>query len=81
MKTNGKMKAVGYTLIGFALVSSILVMIELLTSSESIELIKFWAGVGITLVFGNVGKRLVGGVVQSRGYIPEDEEIEEGVEK
>jgi len=63
INTNGKMKLVGYILIGCALFFTILAILQIgniKPDTATIELIKFWALLGVSLLFGNAGKHLVG---------------------
>ena len=58
-----KMKKAGYACIGFAMILSIFMLIPKLNvdSAIGLPLVYFWAGTGITLLFGNAGKRIIGG--------------------
>lgn len=73
INTNGKMKLCGYILIGFALLFTILAILQvgnIKPDESTIELIKFWAYLGVSLLFGNAGKHLVGNSIlqkQSKG--------------
>lgn len=64
----GKMKAVGYSCIGFAAVLSVLMLIPALKvgSDIGLPLVYFWAGTGVTLLFGNAGKRIGGAAVMNK---------------
>jgi len=62
MKTNGKMKKVGYGCIGFSVIVAILILSTIVDRETGISVMQFWAGVGITLLFGNASKNIVGGV-------------------
>lgn len=57
-----KMKKTGYGCGAFAMILSILMLIPVLKvdSAIGLPLVYFWAGTGITLLFGNAGKRILG---------------------
>ena len=63
VKNGKKMKIVGYLCIGFAAVLSILMLIPAIDVDAAIALplVYFWAGTGITMLFGNAAKRIIGG--------------------
>lgn len=56
-----KMKKAGYAVFGFAMLLSVLMLIPFtnpIDSDIALPLVYFWAGTGVTLLFGNAGKRL-----------------------
>lgn len=62
INTNGKMKKLGWICIGFAMLLSILILIPPLKveSDIALPLIYFWTGTGMTLLFGNTAKHIIG---------------------
>jgi len=60
INTNGKMKWIGYGCIAVALIMTILKGLEVMTDSETIDLIKYWGGLGFSLVIGNSAKHAIG---------------------
>ena len=62
VKNGKKMKVVGYLCIGFSAVLSILMMLPFIDvdSAIALPLVYFWTGTGITMLFGNAAKRIVG---------------------
>ena len=67
MKKGVKMKATGYILIACALIMTFLLFTGKVEATPTIEsLIKYWGGTGIVLLFGNAGKRIIGGYVQAK---------------
>lgn len=58
LKTNGKMKWVGYGCLVFAAILSVLMIYT--DSDIDMDLIAYWGGTGITLLIANSGKRLLG---------------------
>ena len=67
LKTNGKMKLTGYIFLAVALLLTLLIFFNVVEDSETkIQLIKFWAGVGVALLFGNAGKHIAGGYAMSK---------------
>jgi len=71
VKNGKKMKIVGYLCIGFAAILSILMLIPAVKveSDIALPLVYFWAGTGITLLFGNAAKRIVGGTQMNKNGI------------
>ncbi len=67
----GKMKAAGYICLSFAAVLSILMLLPVMTVEPEIglPLVYFWAGTGVTLLFGNAGKRIGGYAVMNNNPI------------
>ncbi|MCK5613578.1 hypothetical protein KAR91_67535 [Candidatus Pacearchaeota archaeon] len=63
VKNGKKMKVVGYLCIAFAAILSILMLIPAVSVDADIALplVYFWSGTGITMLFGNAAKRIVGG--------------------
>ena len=63
-----KMKKTGYGVIIFSMVLSILILIPFFSveSDIALPLIYFWTGTGITLLFGNAGKRIGAQAVQNK---------------
>ncbi len=63
-----KMKKCGYGVIGFSMILSVLILIPFFSveSDIALPLIYFWTGTGITLLFGNAGKRIGGQVVLNK---------------
>ena len=63
VKNGKKMKVVGYLCIGFSAVLSIMMLIPFFKVGADIALplVYFWTGTGITMLFGNAAKRIVGG--------------------
>lgn len=63
-----KMKLTGYLCIGLSALLSLLMLIPGVTieSDIALPLVYFWTGTGITLLFGNAGKRLGGQVVENK---------------
>ena len=64
----GKMKAAGYICLISAFVLSVLMLLPVLAVKPEIglPLVYFWAGTGITLLFGNAGKRLGGYAIEGK---------------
>ncbi len=63
VKNGKKMKVVGYLCIGFSAALSIMMLIPFFKVGADIALplVYFWTGTGVTLLFGNAAKRIVGG--------------------
>ena len=62
IKKNGKkMKIVGYACIVFAFLIAISDLFGWSDSENSIIIMQFWAATGISMLFGNAAKRIVGG--------------------
>ena len=63
-----KMKLTGYLCIGFSAILSLLMLIpEIAVEPElALPLVYFWTGTGITLLFGNAGKRIGGQIVMNK---------------
>lgn len=57
-----KMKTVGYLCLGFAAVLSVMMLIPWFNVGKDVALplVYFWAGTGVTMLFGNAAKRIVG---------------------
>lgn len=55
-----KMKIVGYSCLAFAAIIAILILIGISKSESDVLIMQFWAGTGVTLLFGNAAKRIVG---------------------
>ena len=67
MKTNGKMKTVGYICIGFASLITCGVIFGIAPEiSAAKELISVWLVTGVSLLGVNAGKRIVGGAVMAK---------------
>jgi len=67
MKTNGKMKTVGYICIGFAALITCAVIFGLAPEIPAAkELIGTWLVTGVSLLTVNAGKRIAGGIAMSR---------------
>lgn len=65
----GKMKLTGYLCIAFAAILSIIILLPSLHVDTGMAemLIKFWGAVmGLGLLFGNAGKRIVGGIAMNK---------------
>ena len=63
----GKMKIAGYSCIGFAFILSLLIIfVESVEKDEALPLVYYWGGLGVTLLFGNAGKRLGGQAVLNK---------------
>lgn len=63
----GKMKVAGYSCILFAAVVSVLVLFTgKVKPEEALPIVYYWGGLGVTLLFGNAGKRIGGAVVQNK---------------
>ncbi|MGB3465643.1 MAG: hypothetical protein WBA74_10245 [Cyclobacteriaceae bacterium] len=58
--TNGKMKKAGYICIGIALLLTILKGFGIMEDPETIDLIKYWGGLGFSLLIGNSAKHAIG---------------------
>ena len=65
IKTNGKMKKVGYICLAFAAVCTIIRLLGAL-SADSDQLIYYWGGLGVTLLFGNSAKCAIGANLQAK---------------
>ena len=65
----GKMKAVGYSCLGLAALLSLLMLIPAIDIDPDLglPLVYFWAGTGVTLLFGNSAKRIGGAAVMAAG--------------
>lgn len=62
-----KMKFAGYACIGFAAVLSLLIVFtDTVKSEETLPLVYYWGGLGVTLLFGNAGKRIGGAVAMNK---------------
>ncbi len=63
IKKNGKkMKIVGYGCLVFAALISIIALFTVkIAVTESLPVVYYWGGIGVTLLFGNAAKRIVGG--------------------
>ena len=63
VKNGKKMKIVGYLCIAFSAILSISMLLPFVDVEQGIglPLVYFWTGTGITLLFGNAAKRIVGG--------------------
>ncbi len=63
-----KMKLTGYLCIIFAAILSLLMLIPSVDIDPDLglPLVYFWTGTGITLLFGNAGKRLGGHAVMNK---------------
>lgn len=62
IKKNGKkMKIVGYSCLIFSAIIAILDLTSIGESENAILIMQFWAGTGVTMLFGNAAKRIVGG--------------------
>jgi hypothetical protein len=55
-----KMKLAGYICIVFALVVSILILSNKVDKDLAWSISQYWGGFGITLLFGNAGKTIIG---------------------
>ncbi len=60
-KDGKKMKVVGYSCLIFAAIIAILDLTGFGKSENAMMIMQFWAATGITLLFGNAAKRIVGG--------------------
>ena len=60
INTNGKMKWIGYGCIAVALIMTILKGFGYMKDAETIDLIKYWGGLGFSLVIGNSAKHAIG---------------------
>jgi hypothetical protein len=65
INTNGKMKKVGYICLGFAAICTIIRLLGALGSSSD-QLIYYWGGLGVTLLFGNSAKHAIGSNLQNK---------------
>ncbi len=63
-----KMKLTGYLCIGFSALLSLLMLIPVVDINPDLglPLVYFWTGTGITLLFGNAGKRLGGHAIMNK---------------
>lgn len=63
-----KMKVTGYICIAFAFILSLLMLIPGIDVDPAIglPLVYFWTGTGITLLFGNAGKRIGGELAMNK---------------
>ena len=68
IKPGKKMKVVGYLCILFSAVLSILMLLPFIDveSGIGLPLVYFWTGTGITMLFGNAAKRIVGGAQMNK---------------
>ncbi len=66
-KDGKKMKIVGYSCLIFSAIIAILDLIGIGDSDNSMMIMQFWAATGITLLFGNAAKRIVGGAQINKG--------------
>lgn len=68
VKNGKKMKVVGYLCIGFAAILSVLMLLPFIDvdSAIALPLVYFWTGTGITMLFGNAAKRIVGGAQMNK---------------
>ena len=60
-KDGKKMKIVGYSCMAFSAAIAILELVGIGKSDNTMMIMQFWAATGITLLFGNAAKRIVGG--------------------
>lgn len=60
-KDGKKMKVVGYLCLIFAVLIAISDLIGFGESDNTIIIMQFWAATGITMLFGNAAKRIIGG--------------------
>ena len=60
-KDGKKMKIVGYSCLIFSAIIAILDLTGIGESDNTMMIMQFWAGTGITLLFGNAAKRIIGG--------------------
>lgn len=63
-----KMKLTGYLCLGLSAILSLLMLVPgvIVDSDIGLPLVYFWTGTGITLLFGNAGKRLGGQAVMNK---------------
>jgi hypothetical protein len=63
-----KMKAVGYLCVGFSAILSVMMLIPWFKVGADIALplVYFWTGTGVTMLFGNAAKRIVGGAQMNK---------------
>lgn len=68
IKQGKKMKVVGYLCIGFGAILSMLMLIPFVSVDVDIALplVYFWTGTGITLLFGNATKKIIGNTQASK---------------
>ena len=65
-KDGKKMKIVGYSCLIFAFAIAIFDLFDLSNSENSMMIMQFWAATGITMLFGNAAKRIVGGAQMNK---------------
>ena len=60
MEKKSKMKIVGYACLLFAAIIAVLILVGISKSESDVLIMQFWAGTGITLLFGTAAKKIVG---------------------